>query len=124
MNVLGIDFGEKHVGLALGSTETGLAEPLKVKLKPDQIDAVYEICELDKVDKIIVGVSEGKSAALARKFAKKFAKIGIPIEFYDETLSTRDAINNLSHLSIKKRNKMEHAAAAAVILQNWLTDNV
>lgn len=124
MNVLGIDFGKAHVGLALGSTETGLAEPLKTELTPMEYQKIENICIENGVEKIIIGMSEGESARETREFAGKLEYIGIPIIFYDETLTTQDALRNLLHLSAKKREKTEHAAAAAIVLQDWLADNV
>lgn len=125
MNILGIDFGEKHVGLALGSTEIGVAEILRKELRPEQLNEIKNICRAENVNKIVVGISEGKSAERAMNFADNLRKnIRIQVEFYDETLSTRDAISKLSYKSAKNRSKLEHSAAAAVILQNWLADNV
>lgn len=125
MNILGIDFGEKHIGLAVGSTETRIAEALKKELKPEQVMEIGNICRTENVEKIVMGISEGKSAKKTMEFADIIEKnLGIQVEFYDETLSTQDAIGELSHLSMKKRRKLEHSVAATVVLQNWLTDNV
>lgn len=124
MNILGIDFGQTHVGLALGSTDSGLAEPLGTELTPAKYKKIEDICIENEIEKIVVGVSEGKSAQEAREFAGKLKNFGIPVMFYDETLTTRDALKNLLHLSAKKRQKAKHAMAAVSILQNWLMDNV
>jgi putative Holliday junction resolvase len=118
MNYLGIDYGQKKVGLALG-TQT-LAEPYRVIRYQDKeslITTLKKIIKDEGIEKVIVGVSENKMA----KESKEFAKI-IGAGIFDETLTTHDAIK----LSIqggvkrKRRKEMEDAYAATIMLQNYL----
>ena len=125
--ILGIDFGLKKVGIALSSGT--LAEPYEViRYSDDRIleKRIIEICEKQEIIKIIVGISEGEMAEKTREFITSLKKeVDIPIEEFDETLSTLDA-QRLAIESGMKRNKrreMEDAFAAAVMLQNYLDWN-
>jgi putative Holliday junction resolvase len=67
--------------------------------------------------------SEGASARLARSFAPLLeAALGVPVELFDERLSTFEAESRLRErgVSAKDRREMIDAEAAAVILQGWL----
>lgn len=119
MNILAIDYGKSHLGLAVGSLDTKFAEPLKIPLSPQDIQKVHHIFIQEKIDLIIIGSSEGISARNSFQFANQLKKGGLPIEMVDETLTTQDARKKTLHLSSKKRSQIEHSAAAAIILQNW-----
>jgi RNase H-fold protein (predicted Holliday junction resolvase) len=88
MNLLGIDFGERKIGLALAIGP--LSEPVGIV---SNLKEIVEICQKNEVEKIIVGVSEGEMAKKQRKFAQELkALTGLPIELQDETLTTNEAI--------------------------------
>ena len=124
MKTLGIDYGERKIGIAVA--ETKIAEPylvLRYKSQEKVIKKILEIIELLKIEKIIVGVSEGRSALKSKIFAEKLLKkITIPLEFFDETLTTQKAIELSIEAGIKrlKRRKFEDAYAATVMLQLYL----
>ncbi len=87
---------------------------------------IAEICEKEKIEKIIVGISEGEMAKKTKEFVKKLQEsVFLPIEEFDETLSTMDAqrLAIESGMSRIKRKKMEDAMAASVMLQNYLDSN-
>ena len=76
----------------------------------------------EEIDKIIVGISEGKSGARAKKFGQKLAEItDLPVEFADETLTTHDALAKMRTVAKKWKGKSD-AIAAALILENYLND--
>ncbi len=127
INLLGIDFGLSKVGIALSTSP--LADPyvvIKYENSSDLIKKIKEICQKEKVEKIIIGVSEGEMGEKTKEFKNNLEKeIETPIELFDETLSTFDA-QNLSIESGMKRSKrknMEDAIAAAVLLQNYIDSN-
>jgi putative Holliday junction resolvase len=124
MNLLGIDYGDKKIGLAIASGK--LAEPLsvlRVKTEEEAVKKVTQVVQVEHVDKIIIGLSEGRTAEKTKTFGQKLQSHTIlPIEYYDETLSTHEA-QSLSRESGMKRSKraaLEDAFAACVILQNYL----
>ena len=124
MRILGIDYGQAKLGLALA--EASLAEPLKVirvKSLDDAVLKIEEIVKIEGVEKIVVGISEGAMGQESESFSLALGKvITIPIEVYDETLSTQEAQERsiLSGISRKKRKEMEDAYAATIMLQNYL----
>lgn len=124
MSVLGIDYGRKKMGLALA--ESKLAEPYKViRIKSiDQIiKEIVKIVEVERVEKVIVGVSEGKMGEEAKKFASALSfKLSAKVETFDETLTTHEAQELSQEAGIRrsKRKNLEDAYAATVILQGYL----
>lgn len=128
MRILGIDYGRKKIGLALA--DGLLAEPLKV-IKFQLIDkkAIIEIAkvvEVEHVDKVVVGVSEGRIGRESKSFSRSLSQnLRIPVETFDETLTTYDAQKFSLEAGIKrgKRKALEDAYAATVMLQNYLALN-
>lgn len=125
MKYLGIDYGKKKVGLAISDGK--LAEPMKV-IRYVNIESlakqIKQIIEKEKIEKVIVGVSEGEMAKEILQFlyAIRYTLLPVPCEIYDETLSTQEAISLSIQGGIKrkKRKSMEDAYAATIMLQNYL----
>jgi putative Holliday junction resolvase len=120
MKILGIDYGERKIGLAMA--ETKIAEPLLV-IRYKKIEELKNKILQIQPDKIIVGISEGKTAKKTREFVKELQKeIEIPIELHDESLSTQEAQRLTIEAGLKrsKRKKFEDAFAATVMLQDYL----
>ena len=67
--ILGIDYGLKKIGLALA--EGNLAEPLSVIKTDLSTKKIVNLCQENKVDKIVVGLPEGKIVSQVKKFAEK-----------------------------------------------------
>lgn len=118
MKYLGIDYGRKKIGLSVSDGK--LAEPYQVIRYADydkMIAHIKRIIEKQKIEKVIVGVSEGEMAIESKKFAKEFNA-----ETFDETLSSHDAIEMsvAGGMGRKKRREMEDAFAASIMLQSYL----
>lgn len=123
--ILGIDYGRRKVGIAL--SEGVLVEPFKVirvDSFEDAVKKVIEVIKVEKVDKVVVGVSEGKMGEESKKFASQLTVHGslFAVELFDETLSTQDAqtLSREAGIRQKKRKEMEDAYAASIMLQNYL----
>src|SRR3972149_8676673 len=126
MNILGIDFGKKKVGVAIGDTDSKLAEPFRV-LRYEDIrilsDKLKRITNELVIEKIVIGISEGESARKTKEFAERLERVlKIPFVYQDETLSTFEAQEKSREAGIgrKKRKAMEDAYSAAIILQDFL----
>ena len=131
---LGIDHGSKRLGLAVGDTDMGLATPLKQldSSGSPQGDAVQfrSLIEEYGVDAIVMGLpinmdgTEGDQAKLVRRYGEALAKgLGLPLEFWDERLSSAAAdslLNEREELTTKKRKARRDALAAKTILQGFL----
>ena len=124
MQILGVDYGKKRVGLAFA--DGPLAKPLEVLTVKDQDQAVGVIALLMRdlePDLVVIGISEGKMAKETRGFGKRLQdELMIPVEYEDETLSTKDAdrLAIEAGISRKKRKSLSDAYAAAVILQAYI----
>ena len=123
MKILGIDYGEKKVGLAI--SESILAEPYKViRCRGEEIfGKIKKVIEDEGIELIVVGLSEGATAERTKIFTDKLKDFTqIPINFSDETLSTKISqdLALKSGINRKKRKEMEDAFAAAVMLQNYI----
>ncbi len=129
MRVLALDIGERRIGLAI--SESGiLAAPygvLERKSKEEDFVRLQHIIGEQKIEKLIVGLPYslsdpqrvGPQARRVKRYTEALAKkIVIPIEYFDESYSTVDAQNYL--LSSGRKKTPLDAAAAAVILQNYL----
>ena len=128
MKILSIDYGQRKIGIAIA--ETVIAEPycvLRYESEDVVIEKILEIIKSLSIEKIIVGVSEGKSAENSKSFGKKLsAKININLEYVDETLTTKEAQEYSIEAGINrlKRRKLEDAYAATIMLQWYLEKNV
>lgn len=125
MKYLGIDYGRSKIGLAVSDGK--LAEPYQVIRYKDfdkMIAHIGRIVEKQKIEKIVVGVSEGEMAEEINRFVQtiRLTLNPVPCEVQDETLSTHDAIEMsiASHMGRKKRKEMEDAFAASIMLQNYI----
>jgi len=122
MVILGIDFGLKKIGLA--SAQDDLIQVLGVvRNSPKLFDELEEICRKNEVERIVIGLTAGPLSSKIKKFAQKLSlKLSLPVEFQDETLTSRQAIAKMIEEGIKKkkRRKLEDAAAAACILKEYL----
>lgn len=123
MKILGIDYGERRIGLAVSEGE--IARPLGVEIKNQKSNLkIKELCEREGIAKIVVGISEGKMAGKTREFGRELQKTtSLPIEFFDETLTTQIAIKKMveAGTSKKKRKEFSDAVSAALILQDYLS---
>lgn len=128
MKTLGIDFGLRKIGLALGFDQ--LAQPylvLKVKDHQQALNQIKDICQKEAVQKIILGVSEGKMADQTLDFGYQLRKVtGLPIYFEDETLTSQEAEELMFKIGKpqKKRQKQIDSISATLILQNFLDKKI
>ncbi len=132
MRYLGVDLGRARIGLALADDVLRTARPLRVVTHRDEAADLAEIAGTAgeyEVSRAVLGLplnmdgSEGPAARHARAFAPKLeAVLGVPVELFDERLSTFEAESRLRDqgFSAKDRRSLVDAEAAAVILQGWL----
>ena len=132
MRTLGVDLGRVRIGLALADDVLRTARPLAtIERRGDAKDlaAIAALARDYEVSRAVLGLpldmdgSEGKAARWARAFQPKLAEaLGVPVELFDERLSTFEAEVRLRDqgFSSKDRRSMVDQEAAAVILQGWL----
>lgn len=118
MKILGIDYGRRKIGVAVGIN--GFSEPLKVipvESFGDAVGKIKKIIETENPEKVVVGISEGEMGKESERFANE-----IGAETFDETLSSQDAqrMSREAGIHQKRRHEMEDSYAASIMLQNYL----
>lgn len=124
---LGFDYGLRWIGVATGQTATGTATPLtRVPARDGTPDweRIGTLLETWKPDVVVVGLplnmdgSESEMCRRARRFGRRLAgRFGQIVEFQDERLSSREA---MERVAAGTRREAAHGVAAQVILEDWL----
>lgn len=129
MRILGVDYGRRKIGLAIA--DGPLAEPhkvIRINSVEEAVKKVVVVVEVEKIEKLIVGISEGAMAEETNNFLSTISSTlsAIPVETFDETLTTQDAqkLAIEAGISRSKRKSLEDAFAAAVMLQSYLDSHV
>ena len=132
MRYLGVDLGRATIGLAVADDVLRTARALRTLRRSGveaDLAAVKREAEEYEVGHVVLGLplnmdgTEGPSARLARSFAPALeAALGVPVELFDERLSTFEAQLRLRERGVSARDQkgVIDAEAAAVILQDWL----
>ena len=139
-NILSLDFGTKRIGLAIARaykvSSFTIAEPFKILANQDPnsqnqvFQQILDICLKEKINQIVVGLSENVMAEKTKQFASNLATYlaayselnNLKVEFFDETLSSQEVAKKLVQAGAsnkKRRGPIDHYAAA-VILEEWM----
>lgn len=132
LKVLAIDYGTKKIGIAV--SRGSLAEPIgiipndssidrSVSAIPSALENIKQICKTEAIDRVVIGISENEMAQRTKKFAEELkAYIEVPIELFDETLSSYEAKERLiaAGASLERRKEPFDHYSAAIILEEWL----
>lgn len=132
MRIMGLDVGDKTIGIALSDPMGWTAQPVTVlrrtSLKQD-LEELARLCREQEVEKIVVGLPRnmngtyGPRAQLVMEFKEKLEQaLGLPVETWDERLSTAAAERTLlaADVSRARRKQVVDKLAAVVILQGYL----
>ena len=132
MRILGIDYGEKRIGLALSDELEMTARGLSVierRSKGKDLEAIVAIVSEHGVGAIAVGYPlrlDGTAGIQCEKVDRFIAGlrdvVSVPVIAWDETLSTKEAEGLMREAGVKRKKKrgMVDRIAAAVILQDYL----
>ena len=137
MRVIGIDLGERRIGVAVSDATATLASPLKTLTRgPSDTEAVALLCTViaeiaatETVAGVVVGLptrldgsDNAQTPRVKRVVALLSARLALPVFVQDERLSSHEAEERLSfrEKDWRKRKLKLDAAAAAVILQDYL----
>jgi putative Holliday junction resolvase len=138
MRALGVDLGERRIGLAISDPSGTLARPLRtIERAAADAEAIHQLGRLidelardeDSLALIVVGhprrldgTPHEQTARVEALVAALRRRITIPIVFQDERLSSHEANDRLAvrHRDWRQRKRRLDAAAAAVILQDYL----
>lgn len=136
MRVLGIDYGERRIGLALSDPTGTIATPLptlsKRRGKRPPYPKLEEIAEENDVEAVVMGLplspggNETEWTARVRTVGEKIGeRLGVPVHYADERMTSARAertVRKRMGLPKEERERKERvdAAAAVLILQSWL----
>lgn len=132
MRALGIDFGEKRIGLAVSDPEGRVAVPLSTLERRNDRSAVRQIAEIarrEQVGRLVVGEplgldgQRGPAALRARRFGERLAAAtGLPLTLVDESLTSVEARERLLQAGANLRRDAARidSVAAQILLQEVL----
>jgi putative Holliday junction resolvase len=133
MRVLGIDYGDRHIGLALSDLLLITAQPFGTYLLTgrEREDRKYfqDLVTRHDIQEIVIGEplrmdgTAGTRVEKTRRFAAWLEKaVGKPVIFIDERLTTREALGLLRDRNLRGREKKEREdqIAAVIILSTYL----
>jgi len=131
--VIGLDLGERRIGVAVSDDQGRLALPSEVLQRdPDQgriHRRIRDLVEEFEAVAVVVGVPlslDGSTGPAARRIEAEIAELrgilGVPVFGADERFSTAEAHQHLRRAGLDERARraVVDAAAAAAILQGWL----
>lgn len=126
MKILGIDYGERKVGVAVGDDQLWIATPKTIIPNAGRValrDAILKVIKQTDAEHIVIGLplsfkmQETDFSRKVRSFGEWFREeVKIPVEFENEILSSSLA----ERLYAGESNRASDAVAAALILQSWL----
>ena len=132
MKALGIDFGEKRIGLALSDAEGRYAIPWKTMTRRSDRETIEELGALaaeESIDLIVLGDprnldgSAGLQSERVAAFSRKLsAALKLPIETVNESLTSHEAKSRLREAGLTTRRRRERvdSLAAQILLQEAL----
>jgi len=130
--VMALDLGDKRIGVAISDTTRTIASSygvVKRKSRREDFDRYRHIIDEQEVTLVVVGLpvtlggEEGRAAAWVRDYAAELGRhIDVPVEFWDESLTTVEAEASLRARGTRGKKARQHvdAVAAAFILQSYL----
>ena len=128
--LLAFDYGEKHIGVAVGQTVTGTANPLEtIRVTGSRPDwgAITRVVDTWRPDALVVGLplnmdgSEQGVTGMARRFSSQLTgRYRLPVHLVDERLTTRAARERLADAG--RTGEADHPVAAQIILESWLAE--
>jgi putative Holliday junction resolvase len=131
MRILGLDVGDRRIGVALSDPGEVLASPLTIierREEQEDVEAVVALVRRHEVGRIIVGLplsmdgSQGKQVDKVKAFEAVLCRhTAVPIEFWDERLTTVSAKRMVQMVRKKTEKGVRYdAVAATLILQGYL----
>ena len=135
MRIMGLDYGDKTVGVAISDELLLTAQPVETiqRERPAKLRKTFarieELIGTYEVDRIVLGLpkrmdnQEGERCERTREFGDQLAKrTGIEIIYQDERLTTKEADAVLNEGGVRKENRKEYIdkLAASLILQGYL----
>jgi putative holliday junction resolvase len=131
LRLVGLDVGDRRIGVAVSDPTGSLASPVEVYHRKDPTSDTQHVVDLaDELEAngVVVGLpknmnsSEGPQAEKTREFADTLTARGLTIHLWDERLSTVEATRRMVEQRHRRRGIQQRidSEAAALILQTYL----
>lgn len=128
--ILGLDIGEKRIGVAIGDSSVKIASPRRaIIVDGDELSKISDILKEEDIDILVLGFPRNQrgettnQTIIIEKFAEKLKNYNLPIVFQDESLTSVLAEETLQK-SKKAYDKSDiDSKAAALILQDFIEEN-
>ncbi|MER3413262.1 MAG: Holliday junction resolvase RuvX [Armatimonadota bacterium] len=130
MRLLGVDYGLKRIGLAVGESEVGMAFPRRLLLSKGSVKAdaaaLAAIVQQESFDAVVLGLpltasgDEGEQAAICRRLANALENLGVRVHLVDERMTTQSAQQALGGTKASIRKGLVDSEAARQITQSFL----
>jgi putative Holliday junction resolvase len=133
--VLGLDVGERRIGVAISTPEGRLAVPLRIiqrSVEAEDARALRELARAEGADLLVIGHplsldgTAGPQAKLIEAFAERLGRAtGLRVELWDERLTTAQARRSPAgakrgRAAGRRSRALDDDVAAAIILQSYL----
>jgi len=129
LKALGLDVGERRLGVALSDPGKRLAFPLTVIRRTggeEDIEALKRLVREHEVDEVVIGLpfsldgNLGPQARRVMEFVEELTRaLSLPVVLWDERLSTVEADRRLREAGVKDKEARD-ALAAVIVLQSYL----
>jgi putative holliday junction resolvase len=132
---LGFDYGERYIGVAVGSRQSGSAQPLATLQRRGQEpdwDGISRLVAEWRPQALVVGLplnmdgTPNPMTRAARRFGNRLKdRYNLPVHMVDERLTTRAAVDSLieAGVPVRRHRRKVDQLAAQTILQSFLNDD-
>jgi len=128
MKILGLDLGEKRIGVAFAEGDVvSSLDTIVYTNREEAINRISEICREIEIDRMVIGMPVGnvESEDVVRSFALELNKmVELPIEYVDESLTSKEAERILKDKKINPRTEQYKQEvdriSAKIILEQYL----
>lgn len=128
--LVGLDVGEKRIGVAIADTGVRIAIALEtIHVDGNEIQAITEVALKEGATMLVLGYPRNQAGEATtqteyvEKFARRLESIELPIAFQDESLTSVMAEQRLKQYGKPYAKEDIDAQAAAIILQDYLEVN-
>jgi putative Holliday junction resolvase len=130
--LLGIDPGEKRIGLSISDPTATISRPLCVinhASYQESARSIVKICQEHEVAGIIIGISydENSEVSFSGRKAQRLGNailglLELPLEYWDETDTTKAAQQSRREMGVRRKRRQGHLddIAACILLQSYI----